>query len=820
MTIEEILARLANVKETASGWTACCPGHEDRQASLSVSEGGEGRVLLHCHAGCALETITSGLGIAKADLFDKEASTSRPAAPPKASTTKKAGKAYGTADEAQKAYERKLGKPTSVHEYHDEHGVHVGSVIRWQLSATGKEIRPISLHVDGWRLEQMPEPRPVLGLPTITKASGRIFVCEGEKVVAALADLGLFGTTSSGGAQAAGKTDWRPLAGREVAILPDADKAGRKYAADVAAILHGIDEKAVVKIVEIDGLEDGGDVADLYAACRGDDELKALREKIERLADEAAPLQAEVETSVEIPSTASTTTASSTSTTSSPAEAYRPFPVDALPEPLSSLVAEAAAAIGCDEAYLGLPILTVAGAAIGTTRRLELKAGYAAPPILWTVIVGESGTAKTPALSAVLDPVRQHEARLREEHRLDLDDHELAVETYEKARAAWRSTKASDAEQPRRPAEPAGKRALVVDSTVEALAVVMADNSRGLLLARDELAGWLGSFDRYAGKAGGGSDESFYLSAFNGIQHDVDRRTGDRRTIHVRQAALSITGGIQPAVLRRALGAERRESGLMARLLLAAPPPRPQKWTEAEISIFTRQAYADLLSRLYALAPDLDAEGREAARLLRLRPEAKKAWIKFHDLHADELADLAGDLAAAWSKLRDTAARIALILHETKLAAGQKVDEYEVDADSMRRAIRLVEWLKHETIRVYRILGESEVDRSARQADEKLVSWLRRRGGSATAREVVTGCRWIETSDDAKAALDRLEATGAGHWEERPAGERGGKPTRMFTLTAAPLSAIPRETRAREGIADADTANAGAAEASGEFIEI
>ena len=818
MTIKEILARLANVKETASGWTACCPGHEDRQASLSVSEGGEGRVLLHCHAGCALETITSGLGITKADLFDKEASTSRPAAPPKASTKKAApakdDETFATADAALKAYGR--GRPTTVHKYLDEHGVHVSSVIRWDPPSGKKVILPVSLFADGWRKNHMPAPRPLLDRLGIVETAGRVYVVEGEKCFDAVSGLGLVATTSINGSGAAKQADWRPLAGREVVILPDNDKSGRKYAADVAAILHGIDETTVVKVVEIDGLEDGGDVADLYEACRSDDELQALREKIERRADEAAPLQAEVETSVEIPST----TSSSTSATSSPVETYRPFPVDALPEPLSSLVAEAAAAIGCDEAYLSLPILTVAGAAIGTTRRLELKAGYAAPPILWTVIVGESGTAKTPALSAVLDPVRQHEARLREEHRLDLDDHELAVETYEKARAGWRSTKASDVDPPRRPAEPAGKRALVVDSTVEALAVVMADNSRGLLLARDELAGWLGSFDRYAGKAGGGSDEAFFLSAFNGIQHDVDRRTGDRRTIHVRQAALSITGGIQPAVLRRALGAERRESGLMARLLLAAPPPRPQKWTEAEISIFTRQAYADLLSRLYALAPDLDAEGREAARLLRLSYEAKKAWIEFHDLHAEELADLAGDLAAAWSKLRDTAARIALILHETKLAAGQKVDEYEVDLDTMQRAITLVEWLKHETLRVYRILGESEVDRSARQADEKLVSWLRRRGGSATARDVVTGCRWIETSDDAKAALDRLEAAGAGYWQDRPAGERGGKPTRMFTLTAAPLSAIPRETRAKEGIADADTADASAAEASGEFVEI
>jgi hypothetical protein len=820
MTTTEILARLRDVKETASGWTACCPGHEDRRASLSISEGEEGRILLHCHAGCAVETITSALGIAKADLFDRQASTGRPAAPPKASTKKRG--LYSSAGEAQKAYERRLGKPITVHSYFDKSGVHVGGVIRWQLRGVGKEIRPISLHADGWRLEQMPDPRPLLGLPAITKASGRIFVAEGEKCVDALAALGLPATTSAGGARAAGKSDWRPLAGREVVILPDADEAGRKYAEEVAKILHGIDETTVVKVVEIDGLDDAGDVADLVEACRQRaSKLQALREKIERLAHEVAPLKPPADKPVEITSTTSTP---ASSTKSPPVEAYRPFPVDALPEPLRSFVAEAAAAIACDEAYLGLPALTVAGAAIGTTRRLALKAGYAAPAILWSVIVGESGTAKTPALSAVLEPIREHEGRLRDEHRLDLEEYEIAAEAYEKARAAWRSSKVSDVEPPRRPAEPAGRRALVVDTTVEALAVVMADNPRGLLLARDELAGWLGSFDRYAGKAGG-SDEAFYLSCYNGVRHDVDRRTGDRRTIHVRQAALPITGGIQPAVLRRALGVERRESGLLARLLLAAPPPRPQKWTEAEISIFTRQAYVDCLDRLYALVPDLDAEGREAARLLRLSPEAKRAWVEFHDLHADELAEHAGDLAAAWSKLRDVAARIALIVHETRIAAGEKADEYEVDVESMRRAITLVDWLKYETRRVYRILGESDVDQAARQADEKLFSWIRRRGGAATAREVVAGCRWIPTVDTAKAALDRLEASGAGHWQDRPAGSPGSKPIRMFMLVAAPPPPTPQAETAREAdadadAADADTADTAGAEAAGEFVEI
>ena len=47
-------------------------------------------------------------------------------------------------------------------------------------------------------------------------------------------------TTSSGGAGAAGKTDWSPLAGRTVLIWPDADEAGLKYAGDVAKRLEEI----------------------------------------------------------------------------------------------------------------------------------------------------------------------------------------------------------------------------------------------------------------------------------------------------------------------------------------------------------------------------------------------------------------------------------------------------------------------------------------------------------------------------------------------------------------------------------------------------
>ena len=81
-----------------------------------------------------------------------------------------------------------------------------------------------------------------------------------------------------------------------------------------------------------------------------------------------------------------------------------PFPVDALPEPIRGFVAAGAKAIGCDASFIALPLLTAMAAAIGNTRRIQLKRGWTAPAILWVAIVGESGTAKTPAFKLACGP--------------------------------------------------------------------------------------------------------------------------------------------------------------------------------------------------------------------------------------------------------------------------------------------------------------------------------------------------------------------------------------------------------------------------------
>ncbi len=74
-SIQRALDCLEHVRRSGAGWTARCPGHDDRKDSLSIGKGNDGRVLLNCHAGCEVETVVSALGLVMADLF--EANTPR-----------------------------------------------------------------------------------------------------------------------------------------------------------------------------------------------------------------------------------------------------------------------------------------------------------------------------------------------------------------------------------------------------------------------------------------------------------------------------------------------------------------------------------------------------------------------------------------------------------------------------------------------------------------------------------------------------------------------------------------------------------------------
>ena len=288
--IDLVLYKLPTAKPNGNGWRACCPAHEDQSPSLSINEGDDGRVLLKCFAGCSHDAIVGAMGLESKDLFvPRESRNGKPhtngkvAAKP---SSKSKGTRYATAGAAVSSLTAKLGNPAGQWTYHDASCKPVALVLRFNSKDGSKEFRPVSFHDDGgWYIKAPATPRPLYGLPDLAPVSV-VYVCEGEKAADATRSIGLIATTSIGGSQAPELTDWTPLVGKTVVILPDHDEAGRKYAETVSGILHRLDASTTIKIVELPDLPSKGDVVEWIEAHGDTAEPDCIRENLERLVDE------------------------------------------------------------------------------------------------------------------------------------------------------------------------------------------------------------------------------------------------------------------------------------------------------------------------------------------------------------------------------------------------------------------------------------------------------------------------------------------------------------------------------------------------------
>jgi len=224
--IPAILPRLQGVQQTGSGWSALCPAHGDEKPSLSVAVGDDGRVLVHCHAGCTIDAILKAVDLTLKDL----------------------------------APER---REIAAYPYHDGRGRLVYQVVRYEPKDFRMR-RPDGQGGWSWSLKGIQ--RVVYRLPEL-QGRARVFFVEGEKDADALVTLGLPATTTPGGA-----AGWRDAfadqlvaAGvEEVLVVPDNDEAGRKYAQKAAGSL--LKRGIKVGVLELPGLLEHGDVSDWLAA--------------------------------------------------------------------------------------------------------------------------------------------------------------------------------------------------------------------------------------------------------------------------------------------------------------------------------------------------------------------------------------------------------------------------------------------------------------------------------------------------------------------------------------------------------------------------
>ena len=434
----------------------------------------------------------------------------------------------------------------------------------------------------------------------------------------------------------------------------------------------------------------------------------------------------------------------------------QPFPINLLDPVMSEYVRQSAKCIGCDPTFIALPLLSALGAALGNARWIRLKNGWAEPPVIWTATVGVSGEKKSPGMDAATAFTKDRMMTLEADHK--------------RAMRGWRRRREEDEDEAGE--KPVMQRVAVGDCTMEKLIRLLKDAPRGLLQFRDELAGWFGSFNQYRK---GGGDLEYFLSMFRAGVILYDRKSGDGKngsepvSIHIARGAVSITGSIQPEVLRDSLSDRFFENGLVARFLFAAPPEKKRYWSEIEVDPEVRGAVARVFDMLWSLKMNETDHGHEPV-YLKLSPEAKPLWVQWYNQHQDDKHNCQGHLRAALSKHEGYCARFALILQMCRWAA-LAVQGDTIDAESLRAAIDLMRWFRPETERVYGLVTGQILSSQARV----LLEWAEGRADGVKVREVQQ--RFWRFFPCAKAAEDCLEGIvkqGLLTRIEEPPGPKGG----------------------------------------------
>jgi DNA primase len=70
--LQALGAKGSSLRRYGAGWLAQCPAHADRSPSLSIREGRDGHVLMHCFAGCETREVLGALGLSFSDLFPRK----------------------------------------------------------------------------------------------------------------------------------------------------------------------------------------------------------------------------------------------------------------------------------------------------------------------------------------------------------------------------------------------------------------------------------------------------------------------------------------------------------------------------------------------------------------------------------------------------------------------------------------------------------------------------------------------------------------------------------------------------------------------------
>ena len=255
MQYDDILAMIRDVRPYRTWHIGKCPAHEDLRQSFSIKLNGD-KILVRCFAGCSTSQIVDALGIGIKDLF--------------VNSGRYQGRGRRRMSDRGSQYD-------TQYVYRDENGAALYRVIRYKEPKSFAQQQYAPTEQKPWINSMEGVTMVPFMLPELIKAvtDGEVIhFVEGEKDVLTLVELGLRATCIAGGSNA-----WKPsylkwFAGAKVAVLPDNDAPGYKFAHEVITGLLTVTD--TVKLVPVPGPVHS-DITDYVQRGHGYDEINDLR---------------------------------------------------------------------------------------------------------------------------------------------------------------------------------------------------------------------------------------------------------------------------------------------------------------------------------------------------------------------------------------------------------------------------------------------------------------------------------------------------------------------------------------------------------------
>ena len=456
-----------------------------------------------------------------------------------------------------------------------------------------------------------------------------------------------------------------------------------------------------------------------------------------------------------------------------------PYPLDALPVPIRAAVEEVVGFVKAPVpmvASSALAALSLAIQAHADVKRAEKLTG---PVGLFLLTIADSGERKSTCDGFFTKPIRDYEEAQAEAAKPALKDHRAGIEAWEAKRAgvkekirhlAKTSKPTADMEsalhdlEHDKPEPPKIPRLIYADATPEALAFGLAKQwpSGGVVSAEAGIV---------FGSHGMGKDSVMRtLSTLNqlwdGSSLIIDRRSTESYT--VRGARLTVALQVQEPTLREFFtrsGALARGTGFLARFLVAWPESTQgqRPFTEAPENWPALAAFHRRIAAILDQPDPIDDDGALTPPMLPLTPEAKAAWVEYHNEIERDLSS-GGDLydvRDVASKSADNAVRLAALFQMFEGMGGA------IGLEAFEGASRITAWHLHEARRFYGEIALPAELADAARLDRWLIEYCQREGTHIiTTREaqrlgpvrdkgkLATALRELEELDRVKVAQD------------------------------------------------------------------